>query len=249
MSNMSFINSCKQRYIRTGIITHIVLIGIFILKGDDQSQWQISYFLMATPPGPGSATTQDRLKPRDHTTYRNDSQVKVAGVKQDALRTHATSSEHVDLEGIRRRINMLAVKGEDGSRSLKEGPSSNALSSQDTVGGNQTPVKSKGFVLESLHANMLLLNRVYFIVFSNIYVFDKHRIICQVDGKDRYHEAEILRANPPEVEGVFYIDDVEYRFDRQHRLSHNLNGQWRMTTTYPDLQSARTQVARWPEQN
>ncbi|KAG8776474.1 hypothetical protein FRC12_000887 [Ceratobasidium sp. 428] len=114
---------------------------------------------MATPPGPGSATTQDRLKPRDHTTYRNDSQVKVAGINQDPLRTHTTSSKHVDLEGIRRRISALTVNREDGSRSLNEGPSSDASPSQDAVEGNRTPIGSKGFVLEPLHANMLLLNR------------------------------------------------------------------------------------------
>ncbi|KAG8733519.1 hypothetical protein FRC10_012315 [Ceratobasidium sp. 414] len=109
--------------------------------------------------------------------------------------------------------------------------------------------RSKGFVLELVHANMLLLNQVFFLVFPNVYVFDKHRIVCCVDSGNRYLEADSLKPNPPEPETIFHLEDMPYWFDPHNQLWYNLGGQWYPETTYSDLPSARAELARCAERN
>ncbi|KAG9113358.1 hypothetical protein FRC07_007803 [Ceratobasidium sp. 392] len=114
---------------------------------------------------------------------------------------------------------------------------------------NRRSGQPKGFVLEHLHANLLLLNQVYFIIFPNIYVFEKHGIICRVDDGNRYHEVDTLKPNPPKVESVLNIENVTFRFDRHRQLWRNLDGQWFMEVTYTNLESTRAELARSAERS
>ncbi|KAG8768693.1 hypothetical protein FRC12_005428 [Ceratobasidium sp. 428] len=109
----------------------------------------------------------------------------------------------------------------------------------------------KGFILASRQANVLLLNRAYFIVFPTIYVFDRHGTIYRVDNRDQYHEVDLRPSpNPPGNESIFQIDNITYWFDHTNRLWLNLEaGRWYPKKTYPNLTDARHEVACCAEQN
>ncbi|KAG9117266.1 hypothetical protein FRC07_007405, partial [Ceratobasidium sp. 392] len=153
----------------------------------------------------------------------------------------------------------LRVKREDADElaeddPVKEEPFSEALPCRGNANAPVVAVdpkpkpRSKGFVLEQQHANMLLINQAYFIVFPKIYVFDRHRILCCVDNENRYNEAN-LKPNPPNAETIFYIENMPYWFDRHNQLWYNLDGQWYPETTYSDLANARVELHRCAEQN
>ncbi|KAG8706604.1 hypothetical protein FRC09_002329 [Ceratobasidium sp. 395] len=172
-----------------------------------------------------------------------------------------SQDQHVNdggLEELRLQIYKLSVsKDENESRPIKEVPGSKALPSRGIAGpASSNPTtgsssRSKGFTLSPQHANMLLLNRVYFVVFPTIYVFDQHGIVCCIDPtNDHYHEVDLRPSpNPPGSESVFQLSGITYWFDRTNQLWYNLEGQWYMETTYLDLTAARHEVARCAEQN
>ncbi|KAG8710380.1 hypothetical protein FRC09_000163 [Ceratobasidium sp. 395] len=174
---------------------------------------------------------------------------------QEAQDQHANDG---GLEELRLQISKLSVtKVGDETKPTKEEPCSKALPSRGIAGtaGPSSTTGSysgvKGFSLTPQHAQMLLLNRVYFVVFPTIYVFDQHGIVCRVDpADDHYHEVDLRPSpNPPGSESVFHLNGITYWFDRTNQLWYNLDGQWYMETTYMDLMTARHEVARCAEQN
>lgn len=126
--------------------------------------------------------------------------------------------------------------------------------------------RHKGFTLGSQHAEMLLLGKrthiswysmhvvaltfynalEYFIVFPNVYCFDRNRIICRVDSRARYHEAD-LKPNPPERETCFYIEGMPYWFDGSSQLWYNIGGEWLPEVLHNDISQARMELARSAE--
>ncbi|KAG8766410.1 hypothetical protein FRC12_006900 [Ceratobasidium sp. 428] len=225
---------------------------------------------MATPALPRPPTIQEEPKTSEQSiddrrdASRITGQVKVEDVDQGKLDTRVEPSENRgsdELEELLHKIRDLSVKEEDETSTLEEEPDSKVLGPQENTeatsdprcpskGQDQTQApRPKGFTLEPHHANMLLRNPVYFVVFPNVYMFDIHRIVCRVDNQDRHHEVDDVKPNPPGAGNVFSIDNISYWFDRNNQLSYNLDGQWYMEATYVDLSSARREIVRYAEQN
>ncbi|KAG9122748.1 hypothetical protein FRC07_000739, partial [Ceratobasidium sp. 392] len=114
----------------------------------------------------------------------------------------------------------------------------------DAIIQSQGPENLNRFVVEAQLANLLLQDQVFFISFSSIYVFDKHRIVCRVDSADRYHQLDYLKPNPPRVDVIFQIDGIQFRFDPHNQLWYSLDGQWFTETTHSSLLRARKELAR-----
>ncbi|KAG9083700.1 hypothetical protein FS749_005824 [Ceratobasidium sp. UAMH 11750] len=199
-----------------------------------------------------SATTTAEKPVDGHasTTDTND-QIKREDTDQVTPVTPQERAGDSDLEELLCKIQKLDVGGEYNSDTPEEEPRSQTLPSRGPgpIYWPYPPPQSKGFILESLHANMLLLNQVFFIVFPNVYVFDKHRIVCCIDHGNRYLQVDSLKPNPPEPESIFYLENMPYWFDPHNQLWYNLDGQWYPETTYSDLPSARVELARCAERN
>ncbi|KAG9128156.1 hypothetical protein FRC07_004268 [Ceratobasidium sp. 392] len=202
-----------------------------------------------------SATAQAELKVEKSIDSKAPAVVKIEPVDQVTVLVPQGQTDGDELE----ELQELCVKKEDADGPAKDDPveeesclkasPSRGIASATVAGGNPPPPKpAKGFTLAYQHAGMLLLNQVFFIVFPNIYVFDKHRIVCRVDSGNRYHAVD-LTPNPPNPQSMFYIDDMPYWFDNTNRLWYNLDGQWYSETTYCDLVSARVEFNRYAEQN
>ncbi|KAG8702333.1 hypothetical protein FRC08_003547, partial [Ceratobasidium sp. 394] len=93
------------------------------------------------------------------------------------------------------------------------------------------------------------ITQAFFVVSPNVYVFDKHRIVCCIDDTNRYHQVNSLNPNPPDPETIFYLEGVSYFFDAHSQLWYKLAGQWYPEPTYLDLPSARAKSARCAERN
>ncbi|QRV89262.1 hypothetical protein RhiJN_17280 [Ceratobasidium sp. AG-Ba] len=122
--------------------------------------------------------------------------------------------------------------------------------------------KSKGFVLDPEYARLLFTepskppeewqyeimaydqSPAYFVVSPNVYVFDKNRIVCQVDPIDRFHEYKSLEFNPPKVETIFNIEQTPYSFDKRGQLWLHSDGEWHREILYSSLDDAREELNR-----
>jgi hypothetical protein len=87
----------------------------------------------------------------------------------------------------------------------------------------------------------------YFIHFPVVYCFDKNRIICRIGEGHRYHQVTAIQPNPPELQTVFAIEGVDYFFDHAGVLWSKLWGDWLMENTYPNLNSALSEVVQYIE--
>ncbi|KAF8603897.1 hypothetical protein BDV93DRAFT_544508 [Ceratobasidium sp. AG-I] len=151
------------------------------------------------------------------------------------------------IESLRLKISSLGINGSESDADEEEEiQEANIKANQPSQPDSQAPLGRPkggkgGFTLVSEHAEMLLLGKKYFIAFPNIYCFDTHRIICRVDSRARYHEAD-LKPNPPERETCFYIEGMPYWFDGANQLWYNIGGEWLPEVLHDDLSQARTEL-------
>ncbi|QRV74511.1 hypothetical protein RhiJN_02526 [Ceratobasidium sp. AG-Ba] len=102
--------------------------------------------------------------------------------------------------------------------------------------------KSNGFVLDPVYAQLLFTEPTYFVVSSNVYVFEKNRIVCQVDPIGRFHEYKELESNPPKLETIFNIEQTPYSFDKRGQLWIHSDGEWHREILYSNLDDAREEL-------
>ncbi|KAG8696646.1 hypothetical protein FRC08_007020, partial [Ceratobasidium sp. 394] len=117
--------------------------------------------------------------------------------------------------------------------------------SEDSSGSHCT----RQIVLRHKDAD-ILIDQVFFIVFPNIYCFNRHCVVFCVDHGDQYLQVDSLEANPPDSETIFCLESIPYRFDDHNQLWYNRpDSQWYPETTYSNLSSARAELARCAERN
>ncbi|KAG8695576.1 hypothetical protein FRC08_007688 [Ceratobasidium sp. 394] len=83
----------------------------------------------------------------------------------------------------------------------------------------------------------------YFIIYQNVYFLDTLRAIYHVDNSGQYRRVD-LKRNPPPARTEFHIGGLSFLLNTRGELLHKLSGEWHWTPTYPDLESAKAEIAR-----
>ncbi|EUC55624.1 hypothetical protein RSOL_125560 [Rhizoctonia solani AG-3 Rhs1AP] len=125
-----------------------------------------------------------------------------------------------------------------------------AKSSVSEVNPPEAPEKGdQGFVLEQVHADILLKGRVYFLHYPSVYCYDENRIICSIGEGLRYHQVTTIVPNPPELQAPFDIGGVAYCFGEEGALWYAMGEHWLLEVTFPALEPALSELVRYIEAN